>query len=138
MLTPVVQEEKTGCGIASVANILGKSYQQMKVIASLMDIYAEDKSLWSDTEYVRRLLTNAGISISPKEMSFDSWDKLPDTALLAIKPHCIDGINYWHWVVFKHIDGQPVVLDSASYLPCNLRTDFDAMQPKWFIAVKGL
>ena len=138
MLTPVIQEEATGCGIASVANILGKSYQEMKAIANSMGIYADNKSLWSDTEYVRKLLTNAGVSISAEEMPFDSWDKLPDTALLAIKPHCIDGINYWHWVVFKRINGQSVVLDSASYLPCNLRKDFDAMQPKWFIAVKGL
>ncbi|WP_182406317.1 hypothetical protein [Psychrobacter sp. GP33] len=138
MLPPVIQEEATGCGIASVANILGKSYQQMKLIANSMGIYADDKSLWSDTEYVRKLLTNTGVSISSEETPFDSWYKLPDTALLAIKPHCINGINYWHWVVFKRINGQSVVLDSASYLPCNLRTDFDAMQPKWFIEVKGL
>jgi hypothetical protein len=37
--------------------------------------------------------------------------------------------------VFKRVDGQPVVLDSASYLPSNIRTDFEAMQPKWFITV---
>ena len=138
MLTPVIQEEATGCGIASVANILGKSYQQMKVIANSMGIYADDKSLWSDTEYVRKLLTNAGVSISPKETPFNSWGKLPDTALLAIKYHVVNNINYWHWVVFKRIGGQSFVLDSASYLPNNIRTDFEAMQPKWFITVKGL
>ena len=138
MLAPVIQEEATGCGIASVANILGKSYQEMQAIAQSLGIYADDKSLWSDTHYVRKLLTNAGVSISPEEKPFDSWDKIPNTALLAIKPHCIDGINYWHWVVFKRINGQPVVLDSASYLPSNIRTDFDAMQPKWFITIKSL
>ena len=138
MLPPVIQEEATGCGIASVANILGKSYQQMKAVANSMGIYADDKSLWSDTEYVRKLLTNAGVDVSQEETPFESWDKLPDTALLAIKPHCIDGMSYWHWVVFKLINGQPVVLDSASYMPNNIRMDFDAMQPKWFIAVKGL
>lgn len=127
MLPPVIQEEATGCGIASVANILGKSYQQMKAVANSMDIYADNKSLWSDTEYVRKLLTNTGVSISQEETPFESWDKLPDTALLAIKPHCIDGINYWHWVVFKRINSQSVVLDSASYLPNNIRTDFDSM-----------
>ena len=138
MLPPVIQEEATGCGIASVANILGKSYQQMKAVANSMGIYADDKSLWSDTEYVRKLLTNAGVSISPKETPFNSWGKLPDTALLAIKYHVVNNINYWHWVVFKRIGGQSFVLDSASYLPNNIRTDFEAMQPKWFITVKGL
>lgn len=43
----------------------------------------------------------------------------------------------WYWVVFQRVDGQGVVLDSASYLPSNVRTDFDAMQPKWFIEVKN-
>lgn len=138
MLAPVIQEEATGCGIAAVANILGKTYPQMKAIANKMGIYADDKSLWSDTDYVRGLLLNAGAYVSNEETSFESWARLPNLALLAIKHHREEGINYWHWVVFKRIDGQDVVLDSASYLPSNIRTDFDAMQPKWFIKVEGL
>ncbi|EXJ12877.1 hypothetical protein D791_00219 [Nitrincola nitratireducens] len=54
MFKPVIQEEVSGCGIASAANILGKTYQEMKVIANAMGIYAEDELLWSDTRYVRR------------------------------------------------------------------------------------
>lgn len=136
MLKPVVQEETTGCGIASAANVLGKTYSEMKSIANAMGIHASDESLWSDTRYVRRILSGAGVEISPDETPFESWNALPDLALLSIKHHCKGGRNFWHWVVFKRIDGQPFVLDSASYLPSNLRTDFDAMQPKWFIEVK--
>jgi len=40
-----MQEKVTGCGIASVASILGKTYQEIKTIANAMGIYAEDKSL---------------------------------------------------------------------------------------------
>lgn len=40
------------------------------------------------------------------------------------------------WVLFKRLDGEAVVMDSASYLEENIRTDFDVMQPKWFIEVK--
>lgn len=136
MLSPVVQEENTGCGIASVANILGKSYTEMRETANAMDIYASDKLLWSDTQYVRRLLSNAGIKTSNDEISFVSWDTLPDTALLSIKHHQEGDSNFWHWVVFKRIEGQPFVLDSASYLASNIRVDFNMMQPKWFIEVK--
>lgn len=136
MLKPVVQEETTGCGIASAANILGKTYSEMKSIANAMGIHASDESLWSDTRYVRRILSGADVEISPDETPFESWNALPDLALLSIKHHREGGRNFWHWVVFKRIDGQPFVLDSASYLPSNLRTDFDAMQPKWFIEVK--
>lgn len=138
MLKPVVQEEVTGCGIASVANIAGKTCQEMKAIANDMGIYADDKSLWSDTHYVRELLSHEGFKTSDNEIAFESWDKLPDRALLSIKLHQEEGINFWHWVVFKRIEGQPFVIDSASYLPSNIRVDFEAMHPKWYIEVNKL
>mgnify|MGYP000362616805 CR=1 FL=1 len=137
MLKPVIQEETTGCGIASVANILGKSYAEMKRIANAMDIHAYDKSLWSDTQYVRRMLSSEGVKSADREIPFESWQTLPDLALLSIKHHQEDGKNFWHWVVFKRVDGQAVVLDSASYLPSNIRTDFEEMQPKWYIEVES-
>lgn len=131
----IIQEETTGCGIASVANILGKTYAEMKAIANAMGIYAEDKSLWSDSQYVRRMLSNAGVQTSADEIPFESWSQLPDLALLSIRHHQEDGKNFWHWVVFKRSDNHAVVLDSSPYLPSNIRTDFDEMQPKWFIEV---
>jgi len=134
-LKPVIQQETSGCGIAAVANILGKTYSEMKSIANAMGIYAEDQSLWSDTQYVRQMLARSGVETSADETPFEAWDTLPDLALLAIKYHQENGKNFWHWVVFKRENGQAVVLDSASYLPSNIRTDFDEMQPKWFIEV---
>jgi hypothetical protein len=138
VLKPVVQEEVTGCGIASAANILGKSYAEMKAIANAMGIYAADESLWSDTQYIRRLLSNTGVRTSNSEIPFESWETLPNLALLSIKHYQENDKNFWHWVVFKRTNGQPVVLDSASYLPSNVRKDFEAMQPKWFIEVQGV
>lgn len=137
MLKSVRQEEATGCGIASVANILGKTYSEMKNMANAMGIYAEDKSLWSDTQHVRRMLSSADIKTSEGEIPFESWDALPDLALLSIKYHQEDEKEFWHWVVFKRIEGQPFVLDSAAYLSSNVRQDFEAMKPKWFIEVKS-
>lgn len=136
MLEPVVQEETTGCGIASVANILGKSYSEMKLLANAMGIYASDKSLWSDTQYVRSMLSNSGIETSKNEIPFESWGALPNLALLSIKHHQEEGKNFWHWVVFKRVEGRPFVLDSAKYLLSNIREDFDEMQPKWYIEIK--
>lgn len=132
----VVQEEATGCGIAAAANILGKTYSEMKTVANAIGIHASDKSLWSDTEYVKRLLSASGAHTSEDVAPFESWDKLPDLALLSIKHHQEDGKNFWHWVVFRRTDGRPLVLDSANYLSSNVRTDFDNMHPKWFIEVK--
>lgn len=138
MLESVVQEEVTGCGIASVANIVGKTYSEVKAIANNMGIYADDKSLWSDTQYVRELLSHEIFGTFSNEVVFESWDTLPDIALLSIKHHKEKGSSFWHWVVFKRIGGQPFVLDSASYLPSNIRVDFEVMKPKWYIEVNKL
>jgi ABC-type bacteriocin/lantibiotic exporter with double-glycine peptidase domain len=132
---PVIQEETTGCGIAAAACILGKTYAEMKSTANALGIRASDESLWSDTQHVRHMLSDAGVETSEVEIPFDSWDALPELALLAIKHHQEEGKNFWHWVVFQRVNGQPFVLDSASYLPSNVRQDFEAMQPKWFIEV---
>ena len=136
-MNPVIQEEKTGCGIASVANILGKSYSEMRKIANAMDIHASDESLWSDTQYVRKMLSKYDVKTSEKEIQFESWSKLPDLALLSIKNYEENGKKYWHWVVFKRKNHTEIVLDSASYLSSNIRTDFNAMNPKWYIEVKS-
>jgi hypothetical protein len=137
MQNPVIQEETTGCGIASVANIVGYSYSEMKAVANNLGIFASDTALWSDTQYVRRMLAEKGFQTSTIEVPFSSWDSLPDLALLSIKHHQEGGKDFWHWVVFKRENDQSFVLDSANYLPCNIRTDFNAMHPKWYIEVNN-
>jgi len=134
-MNPVIQEEFTGCGIASAAAIAGISYQQAKVVANRIGIYAEDTSLWSDTEYVRRLLAEFDIKTDLNEKPFHDWDSLPDCALLAIKWHLEQDQPFWHWVVFVRKDGQQYVLDSKQDLKTNIRKDFGKMKPKWFIEV---
>ena len=131
----IIQEEETGCGIASVANIVERPYAEVKAKANTMGIFAEDEALYSDTEYVHRLLREYGIRASNVEVPFSSWASLPDEALLSIKYREENGRPYWHWVVFKRTPEGPVVLDSAAYLEENERTDFDSMQPKWFIEI---
>ncbi len=39
----------------------------MKQIANKMGIYATDKSLWSDTHYVRRMLAEFSVNTSEEE-----------------------------------------------------------------------
>ena len=74
----IIQEEETGCGIASVANIVERPYAEVKAKANTMGIFAEDEALYSDTEYVRRLLREYGIRASNVEVPFSSWASLPD------------------------------------------------------------
>ena len=135
-MKPVIQQEITGCAIASAAVLAGVSYATAKKIASDLGISARDPSLWSDTDHIRRLLKKLGIASAPDEKPFRKWRALPDRALLAIKWHREKGIPYWHWVVFVREYDEEFVLDSKKGLAKNKRTDFGRIRPKWFIEVK--
>ena len=134
-MNPVIQKEKTGCGIASVATLVGVDYDSAKTKANRLGIFAEDPKLWSDIKYVRTLLRKFGVSVSKKERKFVSWEKLPNFALLAVKWHLEKDKPFWHWVVFVREKGSAYVLDSNKTLQKNKRTDFGRMKPKWFIKV---
>lgn len=134
-LEPVIQEEKTGCGLAAIATLAGVQYQEVKQAANSKGIYAGDKRLWSDTSYVRKLLAEYGIRCGPKEQPFTDWRSLPDKALLAIKWRKVDGTPFWHWVVFCREDGKKAVFDSKKGLKTNIRTDFGRIKPRWYIEV---
>ncbi len=137
-MRPVVQLERTGCGIASVAAIAGLSYRKAQSIANSLGIYADDKRLWSETSHVRKLLQHFRFSTGPRESPFRSWSTLPDLALLSIKWHLERGRPCWHWVVFVRDRDHAYVLDSKKSLRKNRRTDFGRMRPKWFIPVTEL
>jgi hypothetical protein len=135
-MKPVVQEELTGCGIACAAAIAGVSYKAAKKIANDMGIYAGDRALWSDSQYVRALLTRFGIGTDKSETLFESWELLPDCALIATKWHLEGGKPFWHWAVFVREGGEQYVLDSKKELKSNIRKDFGRIRPKWYIKVQ--
>jgi len=134
-MRPVVQLERTGCGIASMAVLVGVSYAQAKQVANQLGIFADDPRLWSETDHVRRLLKEYGFRSAQTEVPFTSWEALPNLALLAIKWHEDEGRVFWHWVVFLRSSRGPVVFDSNRALRCHVRTDFGRMKPKWWIPV---
>jgi hypothetical protein len=131
----VIQEEKTGCAIASSAAIAGISYEEARKIANGMGIYAEDSGLWTETNYIRSLLAKLRVKADNKEILFTNWESLPNCALLSIKWHLENGKPYWHWVVFVREGDRTYVLDSKKSLKSNIRTDFGRMKPKWYIEV---
>ena len=134
-MKPVKQEEKTGCGIACFATLAGIDYLTAKNLANKRGIFAEDPKLWSDTDSIRKLCASLNIKISKAHKQFQSWDMLPDLALLAIKWHKEKGIAFWHWSVFVREQKKSYVLDPNMNLKANRRTDFGRIKPKWFMEV---
>ncbi|GMV48599.1 MAG: hypothetical protein NBKEAIPA_03433 [Nitrospirae bacterium] len=135
MIRPVVQEERTGCGIAAVAALAGVPYSRARAVASSLGIFAQDPKLWSETSSVRRLLPAFGLRAAGTRRPFRSWAGLPDCALLAIKWHLECGRPFWHWVVFVRENDRSYVVDSTPTLKAPLRTDFGRMRPVWFLSV---
>lgn len=135
-MQPVIQEEATGCAIASAAAIAGISYARARWVAHGLGIRADNPALWSGTGPIRQLLEQLGARAEPGEHPFPGWDALPDCALLATKWHVWRGRPHWHWVVFARVAGRACVLDSKKGLARNLRTDFGRIRPRWYIAVR--
>lgn len=134
-MKPVLQEERTGCGIAAVATIAGVSYARAKSMAASLGISASDQRLWCETAYVRKLLAGFGLRVARGTKPFHAWSDLPDCALLAIKWHLKEGRPFWHWVVFQREGERPCVFDSKTALKAHVRRDFGRMKPKWFLSV---
>ena len=134
-MKPVIQLERTGCGIASVAAVAGVSYARAKAVARVLGISAQDRRLWSETAFVRRLLARFQKRAAAAPCPFRAWASLPDLALLSIKWHLEGGRPCWHWVVFVREHGRGHVLDSKQALARHVRTDFGRMKPRWFLAV---
>jgi len=134
-MKPVVQKEATGCGIASSAAIAGVSYDEAKKVANDLGIYAEDKSLWSNPQYVRYLLANFGVKTDQREIPFKNWESLPGCALISTKWHLEKGRPFWHWAVFVREGNVQYVLDSKKSLKSNIRKDLGRIKPKWYIKV---
>jgi hypothetical protein len=42
------------------------------------------------------MLSSAGVRISSEEPPFESWEALPNLALLSIKHHQEEGKDFWH------------------------------------------
>lgn len=127
VLVPVIQEDRTGCAIASAAAIAGIDYQTARNIANDLGIHTADPQLWSSIEPLQRLLAQPGIQSDRQEIPFTTWQALPDCALLAIK---------WHRVVFVRQAGKSLVLDSNPSLKSAIRTNLWRMQPRWSISVR--
>ena len=113
----------------------GISYSRAKSVANSLGIFADDQKLWSETAHVRKLLRHFGLRANPTEMPFQSWEALPNLALLSIKWHLEKRRPFWHWVVFARENDRSYVLDSKKGLRKQVRTDFGRIKPKWYIGV---
>ncbi len=130
---PIFQRDITGCAIASTAWIAGEEYSAVKRGAEEIGIDILNPSLWSDVAPMRQLLKRFDISAGVDEIPFQSWETLPEKALLAVKWHLEQGKPYWHWTVYSREPQGAFVMDPQKALKNNIRTDFGRIKPRWYI-----
>lgn len=135
---PVVQEDITGCSIACISWMCGRSYIDIKNIAADLGINIEDPSLWSSTDPIRSILKEVSLNANSEEVEFKGWVNLPAYSLLAVKHHLEKGNPHWHWVVCVSNNKDRFVMDPKKSLKTNIRTDFGRMKPKWYIEITAV
>lgn len=130
-----VQVDSTGCGIACVAMLTGKSYEYIKQVGLENDIFSTKKAFYTDTADIVKMLKILGIH-SERGRKVSNWD--------TIKSISIVGINYressdtWHWVVYIPNEEEKYVLDPNKKIKTDKRTDFSRMKLRSYIPVNLL
>lgn len=122
-LQQVIQQDRTGCGIACVATIACTSYSKVRHMACIQFGWREDGVFYTMSLHLARLLDSLGYTAG-RGRAVRHWESLPNLAIVAINPHKED--SGWHWVVFVRDDGNAYVIDPRSKR--KRRTDFGRMR----------
>lgn len=134
------QKEEANSGFASVTNIVKLPYLDTlrEQIKQINEKETHNLNSYSDLDYMRQLLKENKFE-SKDTAEFESWEKLPDLALILIEHRVTCLGSCCQWAVFKRDINKYVVLNSITYyLGDNPRTDFDTMQVKKFIEISPL
>lgn len=129
----IVQVDSTGCGLACVAMLAGRSYEQVKRKSIRLGILNDKEPFYTVTQDLRELLANYNISSKPGR-KVRKWESLPDKAILAINHQ--ENYGIWHWVVFVRVSSEKFyVLDPRRAVKTERRTDFGRMRLRSYIEV---
>jgi ABC-type bacteriocin/lantibiotic exporter with double-glycine peptidase domain len=127
----VRQDHRTGCGIACIAIISEKTYQEAMVIAKdVLDWSNSKRSFYTQSDDLKKILKSMGF-FSQRNRAIRKWSSMPNLAIAAINYNQSTG--HWHWVVFCRDHEGEYVLDPLSKK--EKRTDFDRMKLKSCIPI---
>ena len=102
----VWQQDKTGCGIAIVAMVAGKTYKQIRRKA-LKEGIVKETCFGTTVKSIKQLLSFYKIE-GQRMKSFYKWRDIPTTAI-ASTSFTSDG--WWHWVLYVKTDKETFLYD---------------------------
>lgn len=98
------QKDDSGCGIACISMVVGKSYYEVKAILFEQNFYKNlDDDLSTTFKELAKAFDLFKINTS-KKRKFKMWKNIP--AKIAIASTNYDKYGIWHWVLFvRDIEG---------------------------------
>lgn len=132
LIKKIMQEHRTGCGIACVSMLAGVTYSE--TISVAYDVLGWEKSqrtFYTTSSQLYKLLLSFNI-LSKKSRTAHEWASLPAIAIAAINFN--ERTNNWHWVIFLRELGDAYVIDPRS--KHEVRRDFGRMQLRSYIPIE--
>ncbi|WP_308318795.1 cysteine peptidase family C39 domain-containing protein, partial [Vibrio metschnikovii] len=105
----VVQQDRTGCGLACIAILAGTEYSNVKDRAlDLFNLESSDE-FYTNASELQKLGQEFNLNVGAKRRVFKGFNALPDLAILAINYR--ENEDTWHWVVYCRDEGNEFVID---------------------------
>lgn len=117
----VVQEDATGCGLACIAMLSGRKYQEVKNLAVSDLDFDNEGYFYTGTRDLVQLGESFGLKVGTRRRKFKKFDLLPNKAILAINYK--EKSDTWHWVVFHRSNKEQYVLDPKKSIKNTKRKD---------------
>jgi len=121
----ILQEHRTGCGVACVAMVAGTDYSNaMKVARQIFDWQDSQRTFYTSSAQLRELLRAFKVQTGRGRVA-RKWSSLPEFAIAGVNHN--KETDTWHWVVFQRKVGRTYVLDPQPRTKTEVRTDFGRM-----------
>lgn len=119
----VIQQDRTGCGLACVAMISNASYQSVRSAAINSYGLGKRGKFYTSTPKLSDLGKDFGVSIGRRRRKFNGFENLPPLSILSINYD--EAENTWHWVVCVKSKAGIYILDPSKKIKQKKRTDLN-------------
>jgi len=117
----VIQRDITGCGLACIAMLSGKSYSEVRKKAMDKLGFEDHGVFYTNTSQLVSLGREFSLNLGKRRRKFKGYDALPNIAILAINYR--EKSDTWHWVIYHKSSTKEYVLDPKKSIKNNKRTD---------------
>lgn len=124
----IIQEDKTGCGLACIAMLSGRKYKEIRKVAVTEHGFDEDGEFYTQTKHLTALGQRFGLEIGSRRRKFKDYSSLPDRAILAINYK--EATDTWHRVIFHRTAKEEYVLDPKQSIKTAKRKDLSRISRK--------